>query len=263
MSDQNPFTASKANFSLLVSVAVAAVLALLTAAVVGLSFWLTVFAGLMFLIVVFALMIYFMGDEQVVRKAEDILGVRLSDEPAQPEPVANATAAPEPIAPEPIAPEPIAPEPIAEVEIVETPVDPAEDPAAVPVAEPEAVPQPRAAEEEVAPVAEAAPAPAVETPEEQPAGKPEGLDAARDGQADDLKKIKGVGPKLETLLNSMGFYHFDQIAGWTDAEIAWVDANLEGFRGRVTRDEWVSQARTLSAGGETAFSEKVDKGGVY
>lgn len=259
MSDQNPFTASKANFSLLVSIAVAAVLALLTAAVVGLSFWLTVFAGLMFLIVVFALMIYFMGDEEIVRRAEDLLGVRLSDDAQE---TATEEPAAEDAAPAPVAQE-TAPEPIAEVEIVEAPVDPQEDPAAVPVAEPEEVPQPRAAEEEVAPVAEAAPAPAVDTPEEQPAGKPEGLDGAREGGADDLKKIKGVGPKLEKLLNSMGFYHFDQIAGWTDAEIAWVDANLEGFRGRVTRDAWVSQARTLSEGGETAFSEKVDKGGVY
>lgn len=78
--------------------------------------------------------------------------------------------------------------------------------------------------------------------------RPAGLDAARDGAPDDLKLIKGVGPKLEELLHSMGFYHFDQIADWTDAEIAWVDENLEGFKGRVTRDEWVAQAKVLSQG---------------
>lgn len=80
------------------------------------------------------------------------------------------------------------------------------------------------------------------------ASKPKGLTAARGGKADDLKLIKGIGPKLELLCHKLGFYHFDQIAHWTDAEIAWVDENLEGFKGRVTRDEWVKQARDLAAG---------------
>ncbi|MEO1490934.1 MAG: endonuclease [Pseudomonadota bacterium] len=92
--------------------------------------------------------------------------------------------------------------------------------------------------------------------------RPEALDGPRDGQADDLKRIKGIGPKLETLCHSLGFYHFDQIAGWTADEIAWVDENLAGFRGRVTRDDWVAQAKTLSAGGETDFSKRVDDGAV-
>lgn len=76
--------------------------------------------------------------------------------------------------------------------------------------------------------------------------KPKTMTAARNGQADDLKLIKGIGPKLETLCHKLGFYHFDQIAAWTAAEIAWVDDNLEGFKGRVTRDEWVSQAQELA-----------------
>ena len=76
--------------------------------------------------------------------------------------------------------------------------------------------------------------------------RPEGLSAAREGGPDDLKRIKGVGPKLEALLHTLGFYHFDQVAAWTSAEIAWVDDNLEGFKGRVTRDEWVAQARALA-----------------
>ncbi|TCS62356.1 NADH dehydrogenase subunit E [Primorskyibacter sedentarius] len=91
--------------------------------------------------------------------------------------------------------------------------------------------------------------------------RPQALDGPRNGQADDLKQIKGVGPKLEKLCNTLGFYHFDQIAGWSDAEVAWVDENLEGFKGRVTRDEWVSQARILADGGETEFSSRVKKGG--
>ncbi|MEM9794535.1 MAG: hypothetical protein AAF848_16455 [Pseudomonadota bacterium] len=93
--------------------------------------------------------------------------------------------------------------------------------------------------------------------------RPEGLTQARNNSADDLKRIKGIGPKLEILCNSLGFYHFDQIAAWTDAEVAWVDANLKGFKGRVTRDKWVVQAGLLADGGETVFSRKVDKGDVY
>ena len=93
--------------------------------------------------------------------------------------------------------------------------------------------------------------------------RPEALSAPRAGGADDLKRIKGIGPKLEALCHRLGFYHFDQIAGWTADEIAWVDANLEGFKGRVSRDNWVAQARLLAEGGETEFSRRVDQGDVY
>jgi NADH-quinone oxidoreductase subunit E len=74
---------------------------------------------------------------------------------------------------------------------------------------------------------------------------PKGMKAARKGGPDDLKVILGIGPKLEALCHRLGFFHFDQIAGWTAAEIAWVDDNLEGFKGRVTRDNWVGQAKEL------------------
>jgi predicted flap endonuclease-1-like 5' DNA nuclease len=94
-------------------------------------------------------------------------------------------------------------------------------------------------------------------------GKPEMLKKARASGADDLKQIKGVGPKMETMLNKMGFYHFDQVAGWRVKEVKWVDENLEGFKGRVSRDEWVKQAKVLAKGGQTEFSKKVQKGGVY
>lgn len=106
--------------------------------------------------------------------------------------------------------------------------------------------------------AQATPQPAAETADgpADPGIRPTGLAAARGGQADDLTKIKGVGPKLAELCHSLGFYHFDQIAAWTADEVAWVDQNLEGFKGRVTRDEWVSQAKILAAGGETEFSAR-------
>ncbi|MCC0076952.1 MAG: hypothetical protein H6898_10265 [Rhodobacter sp.] len=93
-------------------------------------------------------------------------------------------------------------------------------------------------------------APATEDAAEDVGTRPEALAAPRAGQADDLKRIKGIGPKLEQLCNRLGFWHFDQIANWTGEEIAWVDANLEAFKGRVTRDNWVEQARALAAEGQ-------------
>jgi NADH-quinone oxidoreductase subunit E len=80
------------------------------------------------------------------------------------------------------------------------------------------------------------------------ASKPRALKAPRKAGADDLKLIKGVGPKLEALLHRLGFFHFDQIANWTEAELAWVDDNLEGFKGRASREGWVEQAKHLAAG---------------
>ncbi|MCK0168976.1 NADH-quinone oxidoreductase subunit E [Jannaschia sp. S6380] len=85
--------------------------------------------------------------------------------------------------------------------------------------------------------------------------RPEAMDAPRGGQPDDLKRIAGIGPKLEKLCNSLGFWHFDQIAGWSAEEVAWVDRHLQGFKGRVTRDEWVKQAKMLSEGGAGPRSE--------
>ncbi|MGB5556803.1 MAG: NADH-quinone oxidoreductase subunit E [Paracoccaceae bacterium] len=85
---------------------------------------------------------------------------------------------------------------------------------------------------------------------------PRKMKAPRKSGADDLKKIKGVGPKLEQMLHQLGFFHYDQVAKWTPAEVAWVDENLEGFKGRVSRDGWVEQAKVLAAGGETEFSKR-------
>ena len=93
--------------------------------------------------------------------------------------------------------------------------------------------------------------------------QPAKLSGPRDGGPDNLKEIKGVGPKLENTLHDLGIYHFDQIANWSAAEVAWMDGNLKGFRGRVSRDGWIEQAKILAAGGETEFSRRVDKGGVY
>ncbi|MCV2863705.1 NADH:ubiquinone oxidoreductase [Defluviimonas sp. WL0075] len=74
---------------------------------------------------------------------------------------------------------------------------------------------------------------------------PEFLAAPRNGQADDLKRIRGIGPALEALLNDIGVWHYDQIASWRARHIALVDERMTGFHGRITRDEWVKQARAL------------------
>lgn len=96
-----------------------------------------------------------------------------------------------------------------------------------------------------------------------PGTKPQALEGPRDGKADNLKLIKGVGPKLEQLLNDLGFWHFDQVANWTPDELAWVDQNLAGFKGRVSRDDWVTQAKMLAKGGKTEFSQRAQKEGKY
>ncbi len=94
----------------------------------------------------------------------------------------------------------------------------------------------------------AKPAPKAEKPAAVPshADKPKLLSAARGGKPDDLKKIKGVGPKLEKELNNAGVYHFDQIAAWSAKEVAWADEHLVSFKGRISRDDWVSQAKALA-----------------
>lgn len=90
-------------------------------------------------------------------------------------------------------------------------------------------------------------------PTAEEGSKPAGLAAPRDGQGDDLKTLEGIGPALEKLCHELGIFHFDQIAAWGDAETAWMDANLKGFKGRVTRDKWVAQAKLICSVGMEEF----------
>ena len=121
-------------------------------------------------------------------------------------------------------------------------------PAAAPAAQPVAAAALPAAKKGGAPVEKTS----------KPEDKPKGLDTARGGKADDLKLIWGVGPKLEALLHSLGFFHFDQVAAWTEKELNWVDENLEGFYGRARRDQWVEQSKKLATGWrpESAVGDK-------
>jgi len=78
-----------------------------------------------------------------------------------------------------------------------------------------------------------------------PSEGPRLLQSATMGEKDDLKRISGVGPKLEGLLNQIGVYYFWQVASWNNADVQTVDDLLEVFKGRIDRDKWVSQAKKL------------------
>ena len=105
------------------------------------------------------------------------------------------------------------------------------------------------------------------------AGKPEAKDetslpgskpavlAAAQGDADNLTRIKGIGPANEKKLNALGIFHFSQIAAWSAAEAEWVGAYL-AFPGRIEREDWIGQAKQLAEGGDTEFSRRVDAGKV-
>jgi len=77
--------------------------------------------------------------------------------------------------------------------------------------------------------------------------------------ADDLKQIKGIGPKLETLLNSLGVTSYAQIAAWDAAEIDRIDSQLGAFQGRIRRDDWPAQAQLLAAGDKAGFEDRFGK----
>ncbi len=101
-------------------------------------------------------------------------------------------------------------------------------------------PEPVAAASQPAPAPEPALAPAADP---SPSG-------------DDLTKIKGLGPKLAALLAEQGITSFAQIAAWSDADVERIDASLGRFSGRITRDQWVEQAKFLAEGDQAGFAAK-------
>lgn len=101
----------------------------------------------------------------------------------------------------------------------------------------------------------------VTTPPPVVAEVPSPFLAAPDGAADDLSKIKGIGPKLSALLAELGVFHYAQIASWTPEQLAMVDAQLGNFAGRPERDQWQSQARLLAAGDIKAYESAHGKMG--
>ncbi|MES1201492.1 MAG: hypothetical protein ABUS57_08580 [Pseudomonadota bacterium] len=155
--------------------------------------------------------------EARLRRIESLLA-------AKNEAPADATLEPLTQAPQPVEPEP-----------EEVAVAPAPEPIAAPV---------EAHEEEE----EAAPAPLVPAGAEE---RPPSMPAARNGAPDDFTLIEGVSPMLQTTLNSLGVYHFEQIAHWSPANIAWLDQYLR-LRGRIVQEEWVEQAEDLAREGVAA-----------
>ncbi len=106
------------------------------------------------------------------------------------------------------------------------------------------------------PVAEAKAAPKskpaakTETAPKPKTGAGKALFDTPDGPADDLKKISGVGPVLEKKLNALGITKYGQVAAFTAKDIAQVDESLS-FKGRIEREDWLSQAKTLAKAAKT------------
>lgn len=170
-------------------------------------------------------------------------------------PAAVAAPVAAPIAPMAEA-APLMAAPMVSSAVVAEPATPVAAKAPAAATAPKAEAKPKAA---AAPKAEAKPKTAAK-PQAEPApaaapeggSKPKALKAARKGVADDLKVIEGIGPAMEKLLNEGGIFHIDQIAAWGPAEVEWMDGNLKGFKGRVTRDKWVAQAKLI---GEVGLEE--------
>ncbi len=148
------------------------------------------------------------------------------------------TPVPEPVVPAP-TPAPVAPKTVVPAAVAAA--------TTAKVAPAPAAPAPRARKRPVV----------AETPPPPPPGKPN--IAAAKGDPDNLRLIKGVGPKLNTLLNNLGVTRYDQIADWKEAEIEEVDKYLESFSGRITRDSWIDQAKYLAKDDIAGFEKKYGK----
>lgn len=172
--------------------------------------------------------------DQVMRGARARM-TRKADDETQPTAAVRPAAAPPGAAPEPVPSAALAPEPVAE---------PRPEPAPAPAEAPQ--PSGRGAEETVAVGDSLAPGPG---PDAAPdAGeRPPRLEGPHGEGADELKRIKGIGPKLEKQLNELGYYHYAQLAAWTPAQVEWIDAQAGTLSGRASRDGWVEQARALAA----------------
>jgi small subunit ribosomal protein S2 len=99
-----------------------------------------------------------------------------------------------------------------------------------------------------APAADAAaqPGPAAQPEAAQPEQpeQPFEILAAPRGAPDDLTKLTGVGPQLANKLNEAGIFHYWQLAAMQPDDVTKIDADLK-LNGRMQRDGWVNQARTM------------------
>lgn len=123
------------------------------------------------------------------------------------------------------------------------------------------VPEPVTTPDRV-PIATPTPMPASSpAPAPKPAPDPTPAPAPITAAPDDLRQIKGVGPKLVAILAEEGITTFAQVAAWTDSDIATIDAKLGRFQGRISRDQWVEQAKLLISGDKSAYSDKFGNNG--
>lgn len=134
-----------------------------------------------------------------------------------------------------------------ESQIADSPKAPAKKPAPKAKAKPKAAPKPKAVAKPKAAAAVAKPKAAAK-PKAKAAVKPKVLytDGPTDGAPDDLKLIKGIGPKFEKDLNGKGIYYFRQIAAWKKKDVTMVEGVIDSIPGRIERDEWVKQAKGLA-----------------
>ena len=72
------------------------------------------------------------------------------------------------------------------------------------------------------------------------------------GNPDDLKQIKGIDEELENRLQKLGVIKFEQIANFSDDDIANLEEAL-GMEGVVEKGNWVGEAQRLVA--EAAAAE--------
>ncbi|MBA3527350.1 MAG: hypothetical protein M3438_11130 [Pseudomonadota bacterium] len=79
------------------------------------------------------------------------------------------------------------------------------------------------------------------------------------GPPDDLQRLKGVGPKLAAMLNDLGIFRFEQLAGLSEADLGRIDSQLGAFRGRLARDQVPQQADYLARGDEDGFQHRFGK----
>jgi predicted flap endonuclease-1-like 5' DNA nuclease len=78
-------------------------------------------------------------------------------------------------------------------------------------------------------------------------GRPDNLYETRPNEVDELKKINGIGPKFEGILNSIGVYTYAQVAGFSEQDVEWLAGQLGAFPDRIKRDGWVAQAAKLDS----------------
>ncbi|RWM18582.1 MAG: proton-conducting membrane transporter [Mesorhizobium sp.] len=94
-----------------------------------------------------------------------------------------------------------------------------------------------------------------------PAAKKAATTKAAAGKASNLRRLIGIGPANERLLNGLGVTTYAQIAAWTAADVKRIEETLN-FDGRIERERWIEQAKLLAAGDEEEFARRFPSAGT-